>query len=286
MNLPLVSVIIPTYNRPYYLKETIESVVNQTYDNIEIIVIDDGSKNNYAEKICNEFKICRYFFKQNGGVSSSRNLGVLKSKGEFIAFLDDDDLWKSKKLSKQIAILNSQPKIDLVHSSAEIINENGQLTGKVIGASQNKIHLRSGYVFWNALGTWLVKSPTPLIRKSVFKKDMMFDESIYAGEDTDFYQRLFYRHKINYINEPLAYYRQYENPSRLSTQKEKYIGVEKKMYKNFLKMGIKNPIILNRIASRLLKTAHKRKISLKGNSKLKLSIFDIYFRPIKKLQEY
>ena len=97
MNSPLVSVIIPTYNRVEFLEIAIQSVVNQTYNNIEIIVVDDGSKSNYAESICNEYLNCFYFYKNNGGLSSARNFGISKSKGELIAFLDDDDFWQNSK---------------------------------------------------------------------------------------------------------------------------------------------------------------------------------------------
>jgi|TARA_B110000908_G_C10223401_1_gene436571 glycosyltransferase involved in cell wall biosynthesis len=286
MNNPLISVIITTYNRPDYLELAIESVVDQTYNDIEILVVDDGSKESYAENICNKYEQCIYHYKDNGGVSSARNYGVLNSKGKFIAFLDDDDLWRKDKLEKQLEILNFNKYIDLVHGHAEVIDINGVKTGKIIGASEKKVHKRSGYVFWNALGIWVVKSPTPLIRKKVFTKDLLFDETIKVGEDVDFYQRLFYRHKVYYINEPLAYYREYDNPTRLSTQKVKYLGLEKKMYANFLKMGVRNPITLHRIAIKLLRSAVYRKNAIDSKSKFKLSIFDEYIRPIKKLQKF
>ncbi|MFK5957869.1 MAG: glycosyltransferase [Lutibacter sp.] len=282
---PLVSVIIPTYNRPNYLKQTLKSVVNQTYTNIEILVIDDGSKMNYAESICNKHPNCKYFYKTNGGLSSARNFGIKKAKGEYIAFLDDDDFWREDKLQKQVEFLNSNLDIDLVHSSAMIVDENGTSTGIIIGASPNKIHKRSGYVFWNALGVWVVKSPTPLIRKEAFKSGLMFDESIKVGEDLDFYQRLFYRHKVYYINEPLAFYREYKNEERLSLQKIKYIGIEYKMLKNFKKMGIKNLIINYRIAYLLLKSALRRWNLVHPENKIQFNLFDKYLTPTKTLSK-
>lgn len=286
MRNPLISVIITTYNRPDYLELAIKSVVNQSYSNIEILVIDDGSKVKYAKSICDTYEQCDYYYKENGGVSSARNFGILNSNGEFIAFLDDDDLWKINKLEEQLKILKSNKTIDLVHGPAEVIDENGVITGVTIGASQNKAYKRSGYVFWNALGTWLVKSPTPLIRKKVFKKDLMFDEKLFAGEDADFYQRLFFRHKVHYIDQPLAFYREYDNSSRLSTHDKKYKEIEKTTFNNLLNMGIRNPIALYRIARKLLRRAVYRKNAIDSNSKFKLSIFDEYIRPIKKLQDF
>jgi len=279
--IPLVSVIIPTYNRPTYLKQALDSVVNQTYTNMEIIVVDDGSEVNYAQEICNKFKNTRYIYKKNGGLSSARNYGILNAKGEYIAFLDDDDFWREDKLQKQVEALKMNPSIDLVHSSALVVDEKGTSTGTIIGASPNKIHKRSGYVFWNALGVWVVKSPTPLIRKKVFKSDLMFDETIKVGEDIDFYQRMFYRHKVLYINEPLAFYREYNNEERLSLQKVKYIGIEKKMLKNFQKMGLKNLIINYRIAYLLSKSALRRWNLVYPENKIKLNLFEKYLTPTK-----
>lgn len=255
MSNALVSVIIPTYNRVQYLEKAIQSVVNQLYENIEILVIDDGSSNNYAEPICEKFSNCKYIYKENGGLSSARNYGINLAKGEYIAFLDDDDFWENSKIEKQVNLLLENPSIDCVHSSAAVVDENGKTTGEIIGAAQNKIHKRSGYVFWNALGSWVVKSPTPLIRKKVFQPDLMFDENIKVGEDVDFYQRMFYRHRVLYLNEPLAFYREYTDINRLSLQKEKYIGIEKIMYQNFIKMGIRNPFNLYLIALRLAKAS-------------------------------
>ena len=279
MHNPLVSVIIPTYNREKYLKIAIDSVSNQTYSNIEIIVVDDGSATYYAHSICKKYSNCFYFYKNNGGLSSARNFGIKKAKGEFIAFLDDDDFWKNSKIEKQIKAFYENPKVDCVHSAAAVVNENGQLTGDTIGANRNKTHKRSGYVFWNALGCWVVKSPTPLIRKSVFKLDMLFDEDIKVGEDVDFYQRMFYRHKVFYIDEPLAFYREYLSTSRLSSQLVKYIGIEKKMLSNFKKMGIKNPYTLYKIRLCLGKISISKWKQLHSSENIKINNFKLFINP-------
>ncbi|WP_316632869.1 glycosyltransferase [uncultured Flavobacterium sp.] len=286
MSYPLVSVIIPTYNREKYLEQAILSVINQSYSDLEVLVIDDGSNVNYAQSICAKYPNCNYFGKKNGGLSSARNYGIALAKGEFIAFLDDDDFWESSKIEKQVKVLVENSSIDCVHSSAKVVDENGKPTGEIIGAAQNKIHKRSGYVFWNALGCWVVKSPTPLIRRKVFQKDLMFDESIKVGEDIDFYQRMFFRHKLLYINEPLAFYRQYANEERLSVQREKYIGIEKKMYLNFKQMGIKNPFVLYKIALKLLKSAIKTWNQIFLLKPIVINKIDFYFRPVYCLKNY
>jgi len=286
MQNPLVSVVITTYNREKFINKAIESVFNQTYNNIEIIVVDDGSTVNYASAICNKYANCNYYFKPNGGLSSARNFGVTLAKGELIAFLDDDDFWRLDKLEKQVEMLHYNPSVDCVHSSAAVVDKNGNPTGQNIGAAPDKVHKRAGNVFWNALGVWVVKSPTPLIRKKVFQSGLQFDETIKVGEDVDFYQRMFYCHKVYYINEPLAYYREYNNKERLSVKREKYIGIEKKMYVNFLQMDIKNPFILYWIAIQLLKSALKVWNEVNFSNPKKINKFDFYLKPVYCLNMY
>ena len=149
----------------------------------------------------------------------------------------------------------------------------------------HKAHKRSGYVFWNALCVWVVKSPTPLIRKSVFTDDLLFDETIKVGEDIDFYQRMFYRHKVKYINEPLAFYREYNDNSRLSFQNLKYIGLEQKIYDNFISMGVKNPFVLYKIAFRLLISGLKRYNDIFIEEPIKINFIDKYLFPRKMMRK-
>src|SRR5437868_2002167 len=102
---PLVSVVIPTYNSASFLSQSIESVLQQTYDNFEVIVIDDGSTDN-TEAVLSDYKdAIHYIKKNNGGPSGARNLGIAEAKGEFIAFQDSDDLWLPEKLQLQMEYL-------------------------------------------------------------------------------------------------------------------------------------------------------------------------------------
>lgn len=278
MSHPLISVIIPTYNRDEFLEKAILSVVNQTYKNIEILVIDDGSIENYAEKICNNFQNCKYLYKKNGGLSSARNYGVQKAKGDFIAFLDDDDLFLPSKIQKQLDVLIENNDVDCVHSAAFVIDANDNQTGAIIGASKEKASKRSGNVFWNALGVWVIKSPTPLFRKKVFDT-LLFDETIMVGEDVDFYQRMFYYFKIFYIEEPLSLYRDDNDPNRLSKKHEKYIGLESKIFSNFIKMGIKNPLILYKIALKLATIGIKNRNLYYTENQIIINKLKLYLNP-------
>ncbi len=116
-NFPLVSVIIPVYNRDRYLAEAIESVLSQTYPAIELIVVDDGSSDRTAE-VAQKYPIT-YHFQPNGGISSARNAGIALAKGEFFAFLDSDDIWVTDKLAKQMAVFEFDPNLEAVFGYAQ-----------------------------------------------------------------------------------------------------------------------------------------------------------------------
>jgi glycosyltransferase involved in cell wall biosynthesis len=123
---PRVSVIIPTYNCSQYLPQAIDSVLNQTYKNQEIIVVDDGSIDNTSEIIKSYLSKIRYVYQENQGVSEARNRGLYLAKGELIAFLDADDLFLPTKIERQVAIFDVQPEIGIVNSGFRIITENGE----------------------------------------------------------------------------------------------------------------------------------------------------------------
>jgi glycosyltransferase involved in cell wall biosynthesis len=203
--MPRVSVIIPTYNRPALLRETLRSVSNQTFTDFEIIVVDDGSTVPGVEDVCAEFLECRYFRQENMGRSSARNRGIGEARGELIAFVDDDDLWKPEKLARQVAFLDQNPHIGLVHSPVEKILFDGTPTGELIG--NNSPQLRSGRVFPYAVRICVVKSPTPLVRREIFTHCGSFDPNLNAGEDWEFWARVSYKYNFGFIAEPLAYYR-------------------------------------------------------------------------------
>src|SRR3989338_9975584 len=115
VNNPLVSVVIPTYNGSRFIKETIQSVLDQTYTNIEAIIVDDGSKDNTPDivKSINDSRII-YIRQENAGVSMARNNGINISKGEYIAFLDHDDVWLPCKLERQLLLFKENPVIAMV----------------------------------------------------------------------------------------------------------------------------------------------------------------------------
>ena len=136
----LVSVIIPFYNEENYFESCVNSALSQTYSNIEIIIINDGSDKIYDEqlnKIKNEYpdKI-KIFAQQNQGVSAARNLGIKNSNGEYIAFLDADDFWLPNKLENKINLIKKY-KIDFIHGSYLIVNDHNSFVGKFICKTLN-----------------------------------------------------------------------------------------------------------------------------------------------------
>ena len=135
-NNPLISIVMTIYNREDYLEYAIQSVINQTYKNIEIIVVDDGSKTNYAERICSKYAQCRYYYRSNSGSSASRNFGVSKANGEFIAFLDDDDLFFLDKVNNPLALLQIDAKAWFSTISPATMNA-AQLTNGVLLINNN-----------------------------------------------------------------------------------------------------------------------------------------------------
>ncbi len=118
MNRPLVSVIVPVYNGERYLSFAIQSVLEQDYHPFEVIVVDDGSIDN-SGNIARSFKEVHYVYQSNQGVAAARNVGIAAAQGEFIAFLDADDLWIGDKLTHQMAIFDGDPKLDMVFGYAE-----------------------------------------------------------------------------------------------------------------------------------------------------------------------
>lgn len=207
MNSPIynkkVSVIIPTHNRAEYLCAAIASVLNQTFKDIEIIVADDGSTD-HTREVVRSFKDKRIKYianKRNLGPSATRNYAILESKGEYIAFLDDDDEWVPEKLQKQVELLDiCPPDICGVYSDRLIID---RLSNKIIseGLQSNRVrgNLLSQLTIRNQINTCTV-----LLRKRCLDKVGLFDETISYMEDRDLWIRLSLNWDFEYINEPLT----------------------------------------------------------------------------------
>lgn len=200
----LVSVIIPCFNASQYISEAISSVLNQTYSNYEIIVIDDGSTDNTKTAIEIHFHSIKYFYKDNGGPASARNLGIAKANGEYIAFLDADDYWLPDKLALQIDVLKTNSQYGLIHSNYLIREEGRDLYPRFLTHKPP-----SGNVFESLFIDNHIGNLTVVIRRECLEAIGRFDESreLISIEDYEFWLRIARSFEIRYIDKPVAVYR-------------------------------------------------------------------------------
>ena len=193
--------IIPTNNRSLLLKRAIQSVLDQTYYELECIVVDDASKDKTREMIGSfEDDRLRYFrHERNKGASAARNTGIRHSKGELISFLDDDDEWISTKLEKQVPLLQGLPeRFGMVYCWMDTYNDKGEL----IREDHPKL---GGKIFPYMLDSQSIGGcPTLLVRRKVVDQVRGFDESLPRGNDGDFIRRVSQKYEVDYVPEVLV----------------------------------------------------------------------------------
>ena len=201
-----VSVIIPTYNREKFISECVQSVLAQTLPAREIIIVDDGS-NDATYNILRDLgfnslstkkTVLRYFFQQNRGVSSARNLGIKEARSEYIALLDSDDLWLKSKLDRQVSAFQNDTQSSRLCHTDEIWIRNG------VRVNQHKKHKKhGGNVFQSCLKLCCISPSSAMMHRSVFEDFGFFDEDLPACEDYDFWLRYSAKEDVNFIDEPL-----------------------------------------------------------------------------------
>jgi glycosyltransferase involved in cell wall biosynthesis len=201
---PKVSVIIPAYNSEKYIAEAIESVFAQTYPGYEVIVVDDGSTDGTLQLLKRYDSRIKVLTKVNGGPASARNLAINNSCGEYIAFLDSDDLWVEEKLDEQVAFLNKHPEVGLVFGEILIFEERG---GKHIILSKNG--WTGDPTFRQLLFGNYIPNSTVVIRRRCVDKVGLLNESaeLIAVEDHEYWMRIARTFPMAGIPNPLAYYR-------------------------------------------------------------------------------
>jgi len=200
----LVSVIIPNYNYAHYLREAIDGVLGQTYENIEIIVVDDGSKDDsravlesYSEKIT-------MIFQQNQGVSAARNNGAAAASGEYIAFLDADDAWLPTKVEKQITKFSENTNFGLVHVGVDEVDPDGNsLVHRLEGAEGN---VSATLLMLGREGV-LGGGSGAMLRRGVFDEIGGVDERLSTSADWDMFYRVSERYEVGFVPELLVKYR-------------------------------------------------------------------------------
>jgi len=217
----LVSVVIPTFNRAIFLDRSIKSVLQQTYQNFELIIINDGSTDETEEKVKEYQKLDKRIIyiknKKNQGPSAARNIGIKSARGEFIAFLDDDDEWLPTKIEKQVHILESLPPQHALCFTAFWIVRGGEKTYspdkelKAICYDNKKIRERL-----LALLSFIPQPSSILVRKECLFNVGLFDEKMSAFEDYDLFFKLSRRYFFKFIDSPLWYY--HKTPNSLSSR--------------------------------------------------------------------
>ena len=205
--MPKVSVIIPAYNAMAFLPETLESVLNQTFTDLEVLIINDGSPDDIVEW-ASEIQDSRVklISQENQGISGARNTGIWSSQGEYLAFLDADDIWEANKLEKQVECLDKNLDVGMVSSWISTIDSNGNL-----------INIYRNYKEGNELKRELFRSniifcgSTALVRRMCFEKVGFFERSLSSAADWDMWLRIAIPYSISVIKEPLVRYRRHPN---------------------------------------------------------------------------
>jgi len=183
-----VSVIIPTYNRSEYLKFALESILNQTYSNIEVIVVNDGSTDNTEDVLKNYEGRIKYIYKENGGKSTAINVGMSLVSGEYVCILDDDDIVLSKKIELQVRKFQKNKKLGLIHTSATYFREQDKNLIHLGMYDSDKIDEKKAFNL-HLLGN-IFFTPTVMVRKECYDRVGSWDETMIRAQDYDMWMRI------------------------------------------------------------------------------------------------
>jgi glycosyltransferase involved in cell wall biosynthesis len=245
MRLVKVSVVIPCYNAAPWISETLESVYAQEFDDFEVIVVDDGSTDNSSE-IIRGFPSVNYIKKPNGGAGSARNLGIKSSCGEFIAFVDADDLWVPEKIRHQVEQLLSNG-YRWGYSDANVIDGD---SGRRLYRFSELNPQYSGDILEPLAFNDFIPSPTPIVRRNVFEEVGYFNESekLRKREDWDMWLRISARYPVDLISKPLASYRVHitsstGDESLLDTLRGQIAVIERAVSREERLSGLRNRVV-------------------------------------------
>lgn len=242
---PFVSVIIPTYNRKDLLVEAIRSIMAQEPKNYEIIVVDDGSTDGTEEYIKSFLRqssgqvnlTVRFFEKTNGGVAAARNFGIKEARGEYLAFLDADDIWMKGFLSTAMGYLNLHKDIFIVYTDQRIVVD--RITQKRTRFQKNPP--RNKFLVPFFIDNSPIQISSTVVKKQVFDDVGGFNENLKIHEDVEFWNRVSEKYEFGYIEKSLAYYRLgsdnisgYSNKKQFVSEGRKYLQIYMDRRKNRL----------------------------------------------------
>lgn len=224
---PLVSIVTPVYNAGKFLAETVESVLAQTHENFEHLLVDDSSRDSSAqlmrELARRDERIRLLFLEENGGPARARNRGIEASSGEFVAFLDADDLWAPQKLARQVTAFDGRPELGIVGTNGRIIDEQGRRLTQCFAADK----IRRGKV---SLPEFLLKgvplaTSSVVVRRECLEHCGLFDEVYRVCEDYELWMRILQFYEVDILDEELLYYRRHGNNISSSTINSRYYKI-------------------------------------------------------------
>ena len=249
--MPTVSVIIHTYNNEKFIAETVESVLNQTYKDYEIIVVDDGSVDGTRDALMPYMQKIRYHYKENGGIASAKNEGIKLSQTEYVAFLDHDDLWVSDKLQLQMECFSENPQVGLVYAKYTSFRD-----GKELRTKPEKGY--SGWIFKELLAKSFIQTSTVVVKKECLNAVGPYDESFSLGDEYDMFLRISKKFQCGFVDKGLTRYRVHETNASNNDFlfDNENLGVYKKIYNNSTGLdGEEKKILRKRIARYSMKVA-------------------------------
>ena len=225
-----ISVVIPSYNRVCFLSRAINSILNQSHQVNEIILVDNGSNDGTVSFIKEKYKMVKVIYEKKKGVSYARNTGIEKSKNDWIAFLDSDDEWLPNKIKEQFDLLKKNKyNLNLIHTN-EIWFKNG-----VFQNQKKKHEKKGGYIFESCLNICKISPSSVIIKKKTFNEYGLFDTKFKVCEDYELWLRLTSKFKVGYINTALI--KKYAGHSdQLS---KKYWGIDRYRIKALEKIILK-----------------------------------------------
>lgn len=199
---PLVSIIIPSFNMAGLAVRAVESVLNQTYKNIEIIVIDDGSTDDTRQRLEVFGDRVKYLYKPNGGVCSARNVGLKMASGKFIGLLDSDDTYMPEKVERSLDFLQRHPDYGFVHTDTYLVD----IKGQIIERYQHPKSRVTGKITDTLLMGNFIANPTNFFSRECYERCGGFEESLFPPGDWDLWLRIASHFKVGYIDQPLSKY--------------------------------------------------------------------------------
>ncbi|MDY6798542.1 MAG: glycosyltransferase [Pseudomonadota bacterium] len=225
---PVVSVVTPTYNRAGFLLQAIESVLQQTFGDFELIVVDDGSTDDtpqLMDRYLQDTRV-RYFKQSNQGQSVARNRGIKEAQGEYICFLDSDNAWHEDKLEKSLEAFRQNPGFHVVYGDYMVIDAEGNELGV------NQMRRYTGRVTAHLLKDNFVSMNTTMTRRNCFREMGGFDEKDRLAEDYGLWLRFSTRYRFYYLDQILGYYRVMNG--QISSDKARRLEANERLLKSFL----------------------------------------------------